>query len=449
MCLKVRSIAKEEALTGKKARSESLGEIFTREFLLLSTINLAMFFGFQMLNIGLPMYMDQLGATGQIVGLATTLMTVMATIMRVFAGAMLDRFGRMGMLIGGTIVMACSIVAFAIFPIVGVILGLRLLHGVGWGLGSTACATVAADIIPKKRFAEGMGYFAMTNAISSALAPAVALELVQGVGSVYMILVSAAITVLALILSFIEIRFSRRRNAQEKAVLESESPAGSTTAPSEGQPQADEVSPAGAPPKGAALAQPQKEYSKFDTLFERRAILPGILMMLANVGFGTIATFIALHADAQGVEGVSIYFVVYAVITLASRPFIGRLIDRHGYRIPAILSTICTAATLVIIGVSDNLLMFSIAGALGGLGIGTAMGTFQAMAVASVEPWRRGVATSTFMTLFDLGIAIGATFGGVIVDIAGYAIMYFVVALFPIIASIISAVAIKKTARNQ
>ena len=59
-------------------RREPLGEIFTRHFLLLATVNLCMFFGFQMLNIGLPVYMAQLGAAGQIVGLATTLMTVTA-----------------------------------------------------------------------------------------------------------------------------------------------------------------------------------------------------------------------------------------------------------------------------------------------------------------------------------------------------------------------------------
>lgn len=72
------------------------------------------------------------------------------------------------------------------------------------------------------------------------------------------------------------------------------------------------------------------------------------------------------------------------------------------------------------------------------------MSTFQAMAVASVEPWRRGVATATYMTAFDLGIAIGSLLGGAIVDIANYTTMYFVVALFPVAAGVISAVVIKK-----
>ena len=407
-------------------RREPLGEIFTRHFLLLATINLCMFFGFQMLNIGLPVYMAQLGAAGQVVGLATTLMTVTATLMRVFAGALLDRFGRWGLLIGGTVIMVCAIVSFAIFPIVGVILGLRMLHGIGWGMGSTATSTIAADIIPKRRFAEGMGYFALTTAISSAIAPAASIEIIQGAGAHYMIYVAAGVTVLALLLSAVE-AFASRRKAAQPAPLS--------------QPQQPSLSPQSAQP--AQSPQPQA-YSKLETLFERRAVLPGILILLVNIGFGCITTFIALHANAQGVSGVSAYFIVYAIVSLASRPPIGMLIDRFGYRIPAILSTLCTACTLVLIGVSSNMVMFAGAGALAGLGIGTAMSTFQAMAVASVEPWRRGVATATYMTAFDLGIAIGSLLGGILADLVGYTVMYFVVAAFPIMATVVAAAAIKK-----
>ncbi|MBP3866506.1 MAG: MFS transporter, partial [Eggerthellaceae bacterium] len=180
-------------MAGREGKSGSLSEIFTRDFLLLATINLAMFFGFQMSNVGLPVYVAQLGANAQVVGLVGTVMTLTAVIVRVFAGPLLDRFGRKGALVVGSLVMACSIFAYAIFPVVGIILGVRLIQGIGWGLGSTASSTMAADVIPKHRFAEGMGYFAMTNSISSALAPAVSVALVQGPGAIYMIYVAAGI----------------------------------------------------------------------------------------------------------------------------------------------------------------------------------------------------------------------------------------------------------------
>ena len=99
-------------------------------------------------------------------------------------------------------------------------------------------------------------------------------------------------------------------------------------------------------------------------------------------------------------------------------------------------ATLCTAATLVLIGVSDSLPLFCVAGALGGLGIGSAMGTFQAMAVATVEPQRRGVATSTYFVFFDLGIAIGSFVAGIIAGTVGYTAMFMVMAIFPALACV-------------
>jgi MFS family permease len=424
-----------------ETRQSSLGEIFTRDFVILAMINLSMFFGFQMTTVGIPVYMAQLGASAQIVGLAATLLTVTATAMRIFAGPTLDRFGRTGLLLGGIAIMACSIFAYAVFPIVGVIMGLRLIQGIGWGAGSTASSTIAADIIPKHRFAEGMGFFAMTNALSSAIAPAVSIQLAQGAGGVYMVYVATAITCLALVLAIAEVALSRRRNgtAMQQAIP-TESDGKPSQQPTE--PPSGHVTNQGRGYNPAANAPAQT--SKFDKVFERRAIVPGLLMLLVNIGFGCITTFIALHAVEQGVVNVTPYFVVYAIITLLSRPLIGKLIDRYGYRIPAILSTLCSAGTLVLIGASGNIAMFGLAGVLAGLGIGTAMSTFQAMAVASVEPWRRGVATSTFMTAFDLGIGIGQFSGGFIAGALGYGAMFFIVAAFPLIASLISFAAIRK-----
>ena len=420
----------EGRMASKDAQRASLGEIFTRDFLLLATINLCLFIGFQMLNVGIPVYMSQLGAPAQIIGLATTFMTIAATITRIFAGAMVDRFGRSGMLVGGIAILVCAIVSFSIFPIVGAILGLRLLHGVGWGIGSTATSTIAADIIPKHRFAEGMGYYSMTIAISGSIAPAASIALVQGPGTIYMLIISAAVTVLAFILAIIQVRL--RRHATESQA--DGAPVDRPVAPDD---------PANGDASSSSTAEPRKAPSKFDTFFERRALLPGALIMLINVGFGCIITFIALHAEAQGVSGVTWYFITYAICTLASRPIIGKLIDRYGYRVPSILAAFCTAATLVLIGFSNSALMFAFSGIFAGLGLGTTMTAFQAMAVASVEPWRRGVATSTFFTAFDIGIAIGSLLGGALVETLGYTAMYSIIALFPLAVAIISLFAIK------
>ncbi|MDO4400925.1 MAG: MFS transporter [Coriobacteriia bacterium] len=401
-------------------------EIFTRDFVVLATVNLALFFGFQMITVGMPVYVDQLGADAFTVGIITSIFTITATLVRVFAGAILDRFGRIGTLISGIAIMACMVISYAIFPIIGVIIGLRVIHGLGWGLGSTATSTIAADIIPKKRFAEGMGYFAMTNAVAGALAPALSIFLVQGPGSLYMLGISAAFTILALVLALADAKHLGKRSVP------------STPGNAPGKPAPRPNGPGGQPAPA----------SKLDTFFERRALLPATAMLLVNIAFGSITTFIALHAVAQGVPQITWYFVVYAITTVASRPIIGKIIDRRGYRGPSVFATLCTAATLALIGASNSLPMFCLAGALGGLGIGSAMGTFQAMAVATVPPWRRGVATSTYFVFFDLGIAIGSFAAGIIAGAVGYAAMFQIMAVFPILACLFFLVAGKERLAN-
>lgn len=398
----------------------SVRELFTRDFLLIATINFAMFFAFQMTTIGIPVYMASLGAEAQIVGLVTSFITISATVVRVFAGALLDRFGRKGALIGGTAIIACSVISYAVFPIIGVILCLRLLQGIGWGMGTTASSTIAADVIPKHRFAEGMGYFAMTQAISGALAPAVALELAGHSGSLVMLLVAAGMSVLAFVLAFFQSGGLKREEAAAEA---------SASASKQG---------------AAAAAVPARGFAaKLDTVFERTAVVPGILIMLVNIGFGSVVTFVALHAADQGIPSASLYFFVYSITCVISRPVIGKAIDRRGFRMPSILSTLGAAATLVIIGLSTNMAMLSCAGVFAGLGVGTATGVFNTMAVARVGRERHGVAMSTFLVLFDLGIAFGAFIAGVIANAVGYASMYLIISVFPLIACLISALTIK------
>ena len=303
--------------------------VFTRSFVILACVNFFMFFAFQMLNVGMPVYVASLGANSVLVGLSTTLVTIMALAIRPFSGIILDRFGRKGILVLGTILIICATITYAIFPIVGVILGFRLLHGVGWGLGSTASSTIAADIIPRERFAEGMGYFAMTNSISSALAPALAVHLTQGGNAQMMLFVAIGMTLVSLLFAF----FIKEQATRKLTKVPAAEAAG--TAESKTQDPGNESA---APSSPATPPQSPKGLAAF---FERRAVFPACIMALVNIAFASITTFIALHAAEQGVNGASLYFIVYAVATIITRPMIGKIIDTHGFFWPGVFSTLC------------------------------------------------------------------------------------------------------------
>lgn len=377
-------------------KSPSTERLFTKEFILVGIVNFAIFFGFQMLTVGMPVYIAQLGGNSMTVGLVTTLITLAALIIRPISGATLDKFGRKGILVVGTVVMLLAILSFAIFPVIGVILVMRFVQGIGWGMSSTATSTIAADCIPKTRFAEGMGWYSMTSAIAIAIAPALSVQLVQTIGSAPMITVSGVSITVGIVLSLF---------------LKAKTPAKNPNAP--------------AKPKGLS------------SIFESRAFLPTALQLLINFGSAAITTFLALHGQANGVANVSLYFIIYAVTTLVTRPFIGKFIDRHGFYVPGILATLTTVGTLVLIAYSHSLAMFCIAGVFAGLGLGTGMSVMQTMAVAAVEPQRRGVATSTFLFGFDAGIMAGSFIAGILASALGYKMTFVCIAAAPLIACII------------
>lgn len=387
--------------TQEKLSSSTKKSFWTRDFILIALINLTTFVGFNMTTIGMPIYVAKLGAPDLIVGLVTTVATGAALFIRPFSGIMLDRFGRKGILISSIGAMAVIIAAYAVFPVLGIIVTLRFFHGIGWGLGSTAISTIAADIIPKKRFAEGMGYFALSASLATAVAPALSMALIQNVGINPMIIVASSCTIISLI-------FAIFQHASKIEKVE------------------------------------RKRKIQMSDFFDKRALLPASMMFLLNCAFASVITFIALHGQAKGIDNLYLYFIVYAIVTIISRPITGKIIDKTGFFMPGILSALGVAITLVLISISTNITMFCIAGIFAGLGIGTGMGTLQTMAVASVPSERRGVATSTYLFGLDAGIAVGAAIAGAIAGAVGYSNMYLIIAVFPIIACLIFIILGKK-----
>lgn len=380
-------------------------KIWTKDFIFISLINLTAFTGFNIITTGMPLYVASLGANQLISGLVTTFTAVAALIIRPFTGIILDRFGRKGMLIVSTAAMALIILSYAIFPIISVILALRLFHGIAWGLGSTATSTIAADVIPNNRFAEGMGYFALATSLAVAVAPALSIAIIQSKGIMPVIFIAVIITVVSFILSLFQ--------SDQKPIDESS-------------------------------AIKEKSKLKISDMIDKSALLPAGIMLLLNCSFASVTTFIALFGQSKGIDNIYLYFTVYAIVTIFSRPIIGKIIDKTGFFWPGVLSTIGVILTLVIIAFSNSVLMFCVAGIFAGLGFGTGMGTLQTMAVSSVSFQRRGVATSTYLFGFDAGMALGAAVAGAVASAVGYSNMYLIMAIFPAVACLVFIVYNKK-----
>lgn len=356
--------------------------LWTRDFVMICLANLAIFLGFQVVMPTIPLYVAQLGGSESIVGVVAGVFTISAVVTRPLAGWALDSYGRKPIFLLGLTVMAATTLAYDWVSAVGLLLLLRLIHGFGWGAGSTASGTIASDVVPKSRLGEGMGYFGLAATLSMAVAPAVGLYVIDRYDFTTLFYLSTGLTLIALAISSVIRTANVRQPSQE------------------------------AKPKGLA------------GIFEREAYRPSMVIFFVTITYGALVTFIALYAAQRGIANVGIFFTVYAVVLSVTRPVLGMVLDRKGYDVVVIPGLVLLAMGLVALGMAQNLTMFLVAAVLYGAGFGAVHPSMQAMTVRNVPLHRRGAANGTFFSAFDLGIGVGAVICGAVVEMVGYSYMY-------------------------
>ncbi len=371
------------------AEGESKTTLWTRDFALITLVNFLLFGSWQTLPFVLPLYLQSLGATDAALGWVTAITTIAALLVRPFCGIVLDAFGRKGVFLFGIVLMMLASACYAFLPIVGAVLAVRFAHGLAWGITSTSSQTVASDVIPPRRFGEGMGLLALSASLALALAPGFALGLFEGggIGPVTALAVGALVCAFAVALTL------RYRPVKRCAATFS-----------------------------------------LRGLFERRSVLPSAIMFCLSACYGALVTFLALHAAARGVEGIGLFFPAYALAVALSRPLLGKVVDRKGYGFVIVPGLAVLAAALVLLSAADTLPLFMLVAFLFGAGFAACNSTLQAMAVADVPPERRGAANATYLTGFDSGIGVGSLVSGLAVAAVGYGGMYLCFAACPLAA---------------
>lgn len=365
--------------------------LWTRDFLLIAVVNFLIFSSWQTMPFVLPVYLQALGANDAALGWVTAVTTISALLIRPFCGAILDRFGRKGIFLAGIIFMGLTSITFEFIPFIGAILALRFIHGLAWGITSTASQTIASDIIPPKRFGEGMGLFALSASFALAIAPGVSLELFDANGLTPVIVIAVGTLAIAFFLA----RFLRYQPIKKATGI------------------------------------------SFKGMIERDSILPSVIVFFLTACYGALVTFLAIHAAAQGVGNIGLFFTAYAIAVAVSRPLLGRIVDRRGYAILLLPGLALMVLALVLLSQANSTLLFILVALLYGSGFAACHSTLQTMAVASVAPERRGAANATFLIGFDSGIGVGSIISGLLVGALGYAGMYLVFGIMPLIAACI------------
>jgi len=351
--------------------------IWTRDFVLTSITSFALFTSFYFLLPTLPDYVDLLGGEESQVGLIIGIFTISALILRPLIGRELDRRGRRGILLGS--LAGITLITFlygAMSSLMGLFL-LRVLHGVAWAASTTAASTLVADLAPALRRGEALGYFGMFANGAMAIGPAVGASLARGYGFPVAFGVAGLIALLSL-----------------------------------------------AP--GWALNEPASvPRIHGGALIHLPALLPSMVMFFLTLTYGSIVSFVPVFVKRIGLgDFAGLYFSVYALFLLFTRPIAGRLYDRLGRRAVITPAVLLVATSLAVLAFTRGVTPLLAAAALNGMGFGSAHPSLMALVVEMAGDRGKGAAMATFTTFFDLGIGLGSILLGIVLQEAGFKVMF-------------------------
>jgi MFS family permease len=355
-----------------RARRADRPPIWTPRFSSLFAINFVITFAQFMTLVLVPKLAASLGASSLVVGLVAGVFAVTALAVRPAVG-WATLVVRHNYLLAGTV--ALILVAFVLYAVsdsIPLLIGARLLHGAAMGFLAPVTLAMASDALPPSRMAEGVGTFSLGQAVSTAVGPSVGLWMETSFGYRTSFFVGAAIMAVAAILA-LRVRSPR-------------APGGPSTP------------------------------WRFSSFLAREALVPAAIMFFLAGAFSSVNAFIVLYGEARGVDQIGLFFAAYAVFILLTRPFAGALGDARGLTVVIVPGMVLFAVSFIVIANVDTLLGFLIAGAVAALGYGICQPAVQTLALTSVPPHRRGLASNTSYIGVDLGYLIMPIIGGWIVS---------------------------------
>ena len=367
-------------------------EIWIKEFFFTWINRFSFFLAHHLTRPILPLYLVSFGASSTVIGAVMAVFTITATATRIPVGLLIDRIGRKPFLIAGVALFAVGNFGYLWAPGILLMLPFRMLHGVGWSGCTTAVATLAADIAPQKRRGELIGYAAMASSLGGAIGPVAGFALLQRFDFSGVFFGAAALLFVSLVLAaFVkEPEHGPRNNHRQRWI---------------------------------------------DLLVIPETLLPAVAVAFLSFGHGGILTFLPIHALKLGLENPGLWFGLYALCLLLSRPVAGPLSDRISRRAVIIPGLILNLLGIGILALASSPAWLMAAAVVGGFGTGAAQPALMTVAVDQTSPQRRGQSMAQYQCFYDLGIGLGSLTLGAFLDLVdqNFSLMYAATAVVALI----------------
>jgi len=370
-------------------------KVWTTNFILLVLGNFLLSISFYFLITVLPVYLvDEIHFSKSDAGIILSAYIFTAVLVRPFVGPLIDTYGRKTIYLSALMLFAILFPAYAISASYVPLIVLRILHGVSWGILTTAGNTLAMDLLPEEKKGEGMGFYGLAFTLAMAIGPFIA-SFVLNIGNFGVLFIAAGFLAFSGMGTILMVGFPKneRKRAFSLKLLKD------------------------------FIAPQTYRYA--------------LLLMIIMLPYGALINFASLFC-LEVLPGRSyIFFLSLAVGLTISRLFAGKIFDKRGYYELLIFSFSFIAIGFPIFVFFNHPFFLALSSVIIGIGYGISFLILQLVINQVLPKEKRGTANSIFLTALDIGIAGGTVLMGIFSDIFGLKLSFLTFVIFPIICLII------------
>lgn len=382
----------------KDLGTAKLEKLWNSNYLKVWIANFMIFFSFMLLTPLLPLYLKEtFAADKQTIGLVLSGYTLLALLIRPFGGFFVDSFPRKKVLLicyglftifFGGYLMAGSLLLFTL---------VRTLHGAPFGASTVANSTVAIDVLHPTRRAEGIGYYGLSNNIASAIAPALAIYLLNITHNYNLLFWLAFLT------SAIGLGINATLKLNPRELIK------------------------------------DKPKISLDRFFLLKGWSEGLSMMCLSFSYGVTATYVAIYGkETLNISGGSaLFFMLLSLGLILSRLVGSRTLRQGKITQNASVGILVSLCGYLMFALLQNPIGYYGSAFIVGLGNGHMWPAYQTMFLNLAPHTQRGTANSSILISWDIGVGLGTLIGGAIAEHCSYQQAFIASALVNLIGIII------------
>ena len=375
--------------------------LFTKDFLLLCLSSFLFFTSMFVLLPVLPPYIVQeLNGTESQVGLIMGAFAAASILSRPSSGRIVESRSRKSGLALGALIYGVAPLFYTFAETIPIMLVLRFCHGAGIAFFTTASSVLVADLAPPSRRGEAMGYFGMMMNFAMAIGPFMGGALVEQMGFASLFLLASGLGFLILaLLPFLS--------------------------------EPNRLTPSSTPTKRPAL-------------LSKEAILPGCVAACMSMTVGSLIAFLPLFVLERQLGNPGLYFIVFSLVVVITRPIAGKWSDRFGRSVVIIPGLLFLALAMTVLSQAQTLPWLFCAAAIQGIGFGSVQPALLALGADRATAQTRGPVLATLMMALDLGHAMSGVGLGLVLEQTSFTVTYLCVAGIAVLGTGIFVVGIRR-----